>query len=640
LTSFALSILHSSASAFSQWGIAQVRTIFSPSASRLALQHTRCATRGYDKNVYDALARLAVQGQALFVASGDFGSYNETAGSGDFPPADHPLVTSVGGTELVTSGPGGAWVSETTATFSGGGYSPWGSDPQFAIPWWQAGMDYTASKGSTTVRNAPDVSIVADSITVFSNGSWRGFAGTSAAAPLWAGFMALVNEQAAASGRPRVGFANPALWAIGRGGNCPTCFHDITTGNNFNSTNPNLYSAVAGYDLCTGWGTPNGQDLIDALIRIRQTEQQTDCASWLAPSADGRLELFVRGSDGAVWHIWQTAVNNGWSTWFSHGSPPGVHIDGSPILAPNADGRLQLFVSSADGSLWSIVQTAPSSTWSNWASLGKPVSTTLTDSAVVASNADGRLEVFAQGADQALWHIWQTTPNGQWSDWFSQGQPPNSGGIQGSLCLAPGQDGRLELFAIGNDGALWHIWQTAVNNGWSNWFSHGNPQGQTFAGSTIPPVLASQADSRLHLFVPSLGGNMWRISQTAVNNGWSDWVSHGQPALFSDPAAIAKNADGRLELFIPAGLGVWHIWQTTPNGDWSDWFNQLPDMPNGPVPVDGSPALVPNADGRLEMFVLGFDKAIWHIWQTAVNNGWSAPFSQGTPPNVQFQPNR
>jgi subtilase family serine protease len=254
----------------------------------------------YDKNVYDALARLALQGQALFVASGDDGSYNETTGAGAFPPVDHPLVTSVGATELVTSGPGGAWVSETTASFSGGGYSPWGSDPQFAIPWWQAGLDYTASEGSTTVRNAPDVSIVADGIAVFFNGSWVGFAGTSAAAPLWAGFMALANEQAAASGRPRVGFANPALWSIGRGPNYTTCFHDITTGNNFNETNPSLYSAVAGYDLCTGWGTPNGQNLIDALIRTPQTEQHTDSASWLAAGADGRLDLFARGSDGAI----------------------------------------------------------------------------------------------------------------------------------------------------------------------------------------------------------------------------------------------------------------------------------------------------------------------------------------------------
>jgi hypothetical protein len=479
---------------------------------------------------------------------------------------------------------------------------------------------------------------VADGITVFSNGSWMGFAGTSAAAPLWAGFMALANEQAASSGRPLVGFANPALWEIGRGPYYSTCFHDITTGNNFNSTNPNLYSAVAGYDLCTGWGTPKGQSLIDALVRSRQTVQQTDSTSWVAPDAAGRLELVARGSDGAVWHIWQTAINNGWSNWFSHGSPQGVRLDGSPILGRSLDGRLQVFLISTDGSLWSIVQTAPSGTWSNWTSLGKPASTTLTDSSVVASNADGRLEVFAQGADQALWHIWQTTPNGGWSNWTSQGKP--SGGIQGSLCLASSQDGRLELFAIGNDGALWHIWQTAVNNGWSSWFSHGNP-GQTFAGSTIPPVTAAQADGRLHLFVPTLGGPMWRISQTAVNNGWSDWISHGSPGLlFSDAPAIASNADGRLELFVPAQVGVWHIWQTTPNGDWSDWYNQVPDTPDGPGFVDGSVALAPNADGRLEMAMLGFDKAIWHIWQTAVNNGWSAPSSYGKPPNVEFEANR
>src|SRR5207248_9680054 len=79
----------------------------------------------YDQNVYDSLKQLSVQGQALFVASGDYGSYNETTGSGDFAPADHSLVTSVGGTNLQTSGPKGTWSSEIAASFSGGGYSPW-----------------------------------------------------------------------------------------------------------------------------------------------------------------------------------------------------------------------------------------------------------------------------------------------------------------------------------------------------------------------------------------------------------------------------------------------------------------------------------------------------------------------------------
>jgi subtilase family serine protease len=224
----------------------------------------------YDQNVYDALKQLALQGQALFVASGDYGSYDEVTGAGAFPPADHPRVTSVGGTELQTSGPRGTWVSETAIFFSGGGYSPWAAgDPQFVIPYWQSGMDFTASQGSTTARNAPDVAMVANNISVYFNGAWQWFAGTSASAPLWAGFWALVNEQAAANGRPQIGFANPPLYWIGRGPDYASAFHDITSGNNFNATNPTKYSAVVGFDLVTGWGTPNGAGLIDALTRPR-----------------------------------------------------------------------------------------------------------------------------------------------------------------------------------------------------------------------------------------------------------------------------------------------------------------------------------------------------------------------------------
>jgi hypothetical protein len=206
-------------------------------------------------------------------------------------------------------------------------------------------------------------------------------------------------------------------------------------------------------------------------------------------------------------------------------------------------------------------------------------------------------------------------------------------------------DGRLELFATGNDGNLWHIWQTAINSGWSAWYSHGNP-GETFAGSGIPPVMADQADGRLHLFIPTLGGPMWRISQTAPSSGWSDWVSHGRPNglpgyLFKDPPAIATNADGRLELFAPAAIGVWHIWQTEPNGPWAEWYNQVPQSTSGgPDPAYGSVALAPNADGRLEMAFVGFDRAIWQIWQTEVNSGWTSPTSYGKPPNVKFQANR
>jgi hypothetical protein len=441
----------------------------------------------YDKNVYDALARLAVQGQALFVASGDYGSYDETSGSGKgaFPPADHPLVTSVGGTELQTSGPGGAWTSETAASFSGGGYSPWGGDPQFAIPWWQAGMDYTATEGSTTVRNAPDVSIVADNITVFSNGSWIGFAGTSAAAPLWAGFMALVNEQAAASGRPRVGFANPALWAIGRGGHCRTCFHDITTGNNFNSTNPNLYSAAAGYDLVTGWGTPNGKDLIDALVEGvfgfeflgGQLAGSPVVASWAA----GRLDVFARGAAGDLQHWWYPGPSG-----FGFESLGG-QLAGSPVVASWAAGRLDVFARGAAGDLQHWWYPGPSGF--GFESLGGGIA----DDPAVVSWAAGRLDVFARAVGgQQLVHWWYPGPSGFGFEFLG-------GQLAGSPVVASWAAGRLDVFARGAAGDLQHWW-------------YPGPSGFDFrslgGGIADDPAVVSWAAGRLDVFARAVGGQL------------------------------------------------------------------------------------------------------------------------------------
>ena len=129
------------------------------------------------------------------------------------------------------------------------------------------------SKASTPITSArprdaisPDVALTADHVLVwYDNGTSNWFGGTSCASPLWAGFTALVNQQAAATDLPPVGFLNPALYTIGNGPNYTSCFHDVTTGNNEWSNSPSAYLAVAGYDLCTGWGTPNGTNLINAL---------------------------------------------------------------------------------------------------------------------------------------------------------------------------------------------------------------------------------------------------------------------------------------------------------------------------------------------------------------------------------------
>ena len=131
------------------------------------------------------------------------------------------------------------------------------------------------------MRNVPDVALTADNVyVVHGYGKTNTTGGTSAATPLWAGFTALVNQQAATAGLPPVGFLNPALYAIGREPAFASVFHDITTGNNTWSGSPNLFFAVPGYDLCTGWGTPNGTNFINILTRlapwiISQPQSQT-----------------------------------------------------------------------------------------------------------------------------------------------------------------------------------------------------------------------------------------------------------------------------------------------------------------------------------------------------------------------------
>ena len=184
-------------------------------------------------------------------------------------PSDQHQHHQVGGTTL-TTGSGAAYSSETVWNwgYDNGSYvgSSGGISTYYAIPSYQQGISMSANQGSTTMRNVPDVALTADNVyVIYDNGSTETFGGTSCAAPLWAGFTALVNQQAAAAGQAPVGFLNPALYTIGKGASYTSDFHDITTGNNFWPSSPTKFSAVAGYDLCTGWGTPNGTNLINAL---------------------------------------------------------------------------------------------------------------------------------------------------------------------------------------------------------------------------------------------------------------------------------------------------------------------------------------------------------------------------------------
>jgi kumamolisin len=200
---------------------------------------------------------FAAQGQSLFVASGDSGAY--AAGSAYVYPADDAYVTAVGGTDLAASTSGGSWSAETAWGNSGGGISV----NHIAIPSYQKtrGVITRTNKGSTTLRNVPDVAAEAntDNYICYNGVCEGGWGGTSFAAPRWAAYLALANQQAVEHGQSTLGFINPTLYSIGLRSSYSANFHDIQSGAN------GTYTAQKGYDLVTGWGSPNGVGLINSL---------------------------------------------------------------------------------------------------------------------------------------------------------------------------------------------------------------------------------------------------------------------------------------------------------------------------------------------------------------------------------------
>lgn len=209
--------------------------------------------------------QMVAQGQILYAAAGDAGAYDDGKNLGIDDPSSQPFVVAVGGTRLTTN-TNGSYASETTwasGNGPGGQGGGGGISSVWSIPQWQQGVIKSGSLGSTTMRNTPDLALDADPNTgyaIYYKGQWNVYGGTSCAAPLWAAFTGLVNQQRSTNGQAALGFPNPTIYALGQSANYAATMHDIKD----NSTNLH-YPAIQGYDLATGWGSFIGDALINNL---------------------------------------------------------------------------------------------------------------------------------------------------------------------------------------------------------------------------------------------------------------------------------------------------------------------------------------------------------------------------------------
>jgi subtilase family serine protease len=224
-----------------------------------------------------ALQYAAARHVTVVAASGDYGAIGDGSSTPVKEvnlPASDPLVLGAGGTSLTANPVTGAYISETVwnnppgpgsgqSSGSGGGFSR-----LFARPAYQDGVP-----GIGAMRGVPDVAGDASpstgmAIAFGARGGYEltGAGGTSAAAPFWAGLIALADQEA---GHP-LGFVNPAIYRIARGPLYHKAFHDITTGNNtvvLNGVTITGYQAGPGWNPVTGWGTPDAQVLVPLLAR-------------------------------------------------------------------------------------------------------------------------------------------------------------------------------------------------------------------------------------------------------------------------------------------------------------------------------------------------------------------------------------
>ena len=313
--------------------------------------------------------------------------------------------------------------------------------------------------------------------------------------------------------------AGSAVWAVDIGGSGLYAFNATTGAQQF-------HSAAFGVNHFVTPAEAGGQVFVPSHMVIRSFNMVFPTAptslggTWtsspsVASWAPGRLDVFIRGTDNALWHSFWTGT--AWSPFESLG---GV-LTSDPAAVSWGPGRLDVFVRGTDNQLWHKVYAGA---WSGWEPLGGGLSS----GPEVASWSSGRLDVFVQGTDNQLWHkFW----SGSWSGWEPLG---------GVLVSDPGAvswgRGRIDIFVRGTDNQAWHKFYAG---GWSGWEARGG-------NLTSAPTASSCAPGHLDVFATGAGSALF---QTGFDgSSWSVWQNHGGQWT-SDPSAVCQSGSPLVDVF-------------------------------------------------------------------------------------------
>jgi len=373
-------------------------------------------------------------GVTFVASSGDSGAYISSRTLGVESPASSPNVLAVGGTRLTTNS-SGAYLGESgwgngTSSYSYGG-SGGGISRYVTIPSYQRGV----MTQSTTKRGVPDVSFLADpasGVAVYDSwdspsSPWAQIGGTSLAAPMWAGVIALIDQGLALAGKPTLDGATqtiPKIYALPG-----SAFHDITSGNNG-------YAAGSGYDLVTGRGSPIVNLLVAdmvgspaSVITVVPTvgTLTVNPASVVAGASVTLTAAGVQETGGTIKSVTFYRESDGLAgltgdTLLGSGTQSGTTWTLSTATAGLAPGTYTYYAVATDAAnvtsmaaVCTVMVTAPAPVNDNFSA-----GTVLTGTAahVVATNVGATREtgepvVYGTGGGKSVWYTWTAPASGR-----------------------------------------------------------------------------------------------------------------------------------------------------------------------------------------------------------------------------------
>jgi hypothetical protein len=353
--------------------------------------------------------------------------------------------------------------------------------------------------------------------------------------------------------------------------------------------------------------------------------------------APGNLDLFVIGFDNAVWSTFWTQAA-GWNPlgWFQiHAEAVFDHTRQQLTVVSRGQDSIDLFVVGTDNAVWSTFWTQAGG-WNaaGWFHVhGETVFDHTTQQVTAISRAAGSLDLFIIGNDNAVWSTFWTQAGG-WNPagWFQIHKETVFDRTTQAIAAVARTSGNLDLFVIGNDNVVWSIFWTQAG-GWNpgGWFQIHKET--VFDGTRQRLSVVSRAPGNLDLFLIGFDNAVWSTFWTEAG-GWNrgGWFQIHKETVFDHTtqyiAAVARTSTN-LDLFVIGfDNAVWSIsWSEAGGWNPGGWFQLHPETVFDHTTQRVS--AVSRSPGNLDLFVIGFDNVIWSLFWTQAagwnSGGWFHP---------------